>query len=189
MHLREQFIPVLTEIFISALLYVVFFYFNDYTTQQFEAAKGVNWIFIPAGLRIFLTLIFGFTAGLGLAIASLTINLLGYYPLDLISILVISAICGLAPLLGKYVVLKHLKVNPDLSNITGQQLLATIIIYALLSSTLHQLWFNFRGIESGSSSLFLAMLVGDVIGSVLFVGLIKVGIFGFKKLSGHQPSV
>ena len=166
----------LFEALISAALYMAFFYFNQYITTPLEQAKGVNWIFLPAGLRIFLTLILDYSGAIGLAIASLLINYIGFYELDLVSTLGIALICGVAPLLGRHFVIHNLKVQADLSNISMKQLFAIIIAYSLLSSGLHQIWFATRGLDSGSWNHFLAMFCGDVVGSILFVALIKYGI-------------
>ena len=166
----------LFEATLSSVLYMGFFYLNQFIAAPLEDVKGVNWIFLPAGIRIFLTLIFDYSGAIGLAIASLLINYIGFYELDLLSTLGIAAICGLAPLLGRHFVIHNLKVQTDLSNISFTQLLATIVAYSLLSSGLHQLWFVTRDLDSGSWNHFLAMFCGDIAGSVLFVALIKYGI-------------
>jgi hypothetical protein len=166
----------LFETVICAALYMAFFYFNQFITVPLEDARGVNWIFLPAGLRIFLTLIFDYSGAVGLAIASLLINYIGFYDYDLTSMLGIAIICGIAPLLGRHFVIHNLEVQPDLSNISMRQLLMTIIIYSLLSSGLHQLWFATRNLDSGSWNHFIAMFCGDVAGSILFITAIKYGI-------------
>ena len=165
---------------------MAFFYFNQAITAPLEEAKGVNWIFLPAGIRIFITLIFDYSGALGLALASLLINYIGFYELDLVSTLGIAIICGMAPLLGRHFVIHNLKVQADLSNIVFTQLLATIIAYSLLSSGLHQLWFITRGLDSGSWNHFIAMFCGDIAGSVLFVVAIKYGIDLIKSKLGRN---
>lgn len=98
----------LLEIILSAALYMAFFYFNQYIATPLEQAKGVNWIFLPAGLRIFLTLILNYSGAIGLAMASLLINYIGFYDYDLTSTVGIAIICGAAPLLGRYFVIHNL---------------------------------------------------------------------------------
>ena len=166
----------LFEATLSAALYMGFFYLNQFIAAPLEDVKGVNWIFLPAGIRIFLTLILDYSGAIGLAIASLLINYIGFYETDLISTIGIAVICGLTPLLGRHFVIHNLKVQPDLSNISLKQLLMIIIAYSLLSSGLHQLWFVTRGLDSGSWNHFIAMFCGDIAGSVLFVAVIKYGI-------------
>lgn len=166
----------LFEIFFSATVYIAFFYFNQFITAPLEEARGVNWIFLPAGIRIFITLILDYSGALGLAAASIFINYIGFFEADSISTIGIAVICGLAPLLGRHFVIHNLNVEPDLSNISLKQLLIVILAYSLLNSGLHQLWFLVRGLDSGSWNHFVAMFCGDVAGSILFVAVIKYGI-------------
>ena len=182
----KSIIQLLVEAGLSAILYIAFFYFNGYAMTYLEAAQGVTWIFLPAGLRIFLTLIFNYSAAFGLAIGSMVINWIGFYEADLVTTLGIAVICALAPLLGRHFVIHNIRINADLSNISIRNLLATIVIFSLLSSGLHQIWFITRGIESGSFNLFITMFVGDVLGSILFVGMIKYGIDLLKGRLGRQ---
>jgi hypothetical protein len=186
MHSFKASSQFLFEVLISAALYMAFFYFNQAVTAPLEDIKGVNWIFLPAGIRIFLTLIMGYSGAIGLAIASLLINYIGFYELDLISTFGIAAICGLAPLMGRHFVIHNLKVQADLSNISFTELLVTIVAYSLLSSGLHQLWFVTRGLDSGSWNHFLAMFCGDIAGSILFVAVIKYGIDLVKSKIGRN---
>ena len=179
-------IQFLIEIVLSAVLYFAFFYFNGYITPYLENAQGVNWIFIPAGLRIFLTLIFNYSGAIGLSVASGLILFIGFYEVDLVTALGIAAISGLAPLLGRYFAVHNLQVRLDLSNITFKQLVSSIVAYALLSSGLHQLWFEMRGMDSASWNHFIAMFTGDMIGSILFVAVIKYGIDLIKGRLGKE---
>lgn len=176
----------LFEIVLSAILYMGFFYFNQVITAPLEDTKGVNWIFLPAGIRIFITLIFDYSGAIGLAIASLLINYIGYYQVDLITTLGIAVICGAAPLLGRHFAIHNLQVEADLSNITFRQLLGCILAYSLLSSGFHQLWFVTRELDSGGWDHFIAMFCGDVAGSILFVAVIKYGIDFVKGKLGRN---
>lgn len=176
----------LLEVLISAALYMAFFYFNQAITAPLEMAKGVSWIFLPAGIRIFITLILDYSGAIGLAVASILINYIGFYELDFTSTLGIAVICGVAPLLGRHFVIHNLKVHADLSNISMRQLLLIIIAYSLLSSGLHQLWFSARGLDSGSWNHFIAMFCGDIAGSILFVAVIKYGIDFIKGRLGRD---
>jgi hypothetical protein len=68
-------------------------------------------------------------------------------------------------------------ISSDLSNLTLLKLLICTLIYAALSAGLHQWWFAVRSLdETGSFNHFLVMLIGDVLGTIVLVGLIKVGL-------------
>ena len=166
----------LVGVLISALLYSALFFFNDLLTETVKYDLGVSWIYLPAGLRLFLILIFGLSGAIGIAAASFTISYFGVFQADLLTCSGIGLISGFAPLLAKWVVVSNIPINNDLSNLSMQKIILCIVIYALMSSGFHQYWFVLRDLESGSINHFLVMFIGDVAGSILLIALIKYGI-------------
>jgi hypothetical protein len=166
----------LVGVLISALLYSALFFFNDWLTETVKYDLGVSWIYLPAGLRLFLILIFGLSGAIGIAAASFAISYFGVFPPDLLTCIGIGLISGFAPLLAKWVVVSNIPINNDLSNLSIQKIILCIVIYALMSSGFHQYWFVLRDLESGSINHFLVMFIGDVAGSILLITLIKYGI-------------
>lgn len=159
---------------ISASTYAFLFYFNDWLTNTLVFGLGVNWIYLPAGLRLFLTLIFGFSGALGIATASFLISYFGDFPHDLTVCIGVGLISGFAPYLARHIVFSNLRLESDLSNLNFQKLIACILIYSLLSAGLHQWWFSLMTLENtGSVNHFLVMFIGDVLGSLLLISLIK----------------
>jgi hypothetical protein len=161
---------------ISALLYSTLFFLNDWVTEVMKYDLGVSWIYLPAGLRLLLILIFGVAGAIGIAAASFAISYFWAFPADLVTCIGIGLISGFAPLLAKWVIVSNTQINNDLSNLSMQKILLCIVIYALMSSGFHQYWFVLRDLESGSINHFLVMFAGDVVGSILLIALIKYGI-------------
>ena len=63
------------------------------------------------------------------------------------------------------------------------KLLACILVYAALSSGAHQLWFSLEGLEdAGTMNHVMAMFVGDVLGSILLIAVIKYSLDTLKKI-------
>lgn len=177
---RESVISVKTTI-VCALVYALLFYANDWLTAFLEVAPGVNWIYLPAGLRLFLVLIFGLSGAIGIAIASTLITLGRDLSDDIIGIVGIGLISGFGPYLARLMVIRNLKINADLSNLNIQMIAISVLVFALLSAGLHQLWFVLIGIPSGSFSNAVAMLIGDILGALLFISICKFGIDLYKK--------
>jgi len=162
---------------VSVLAYSSLFYINDWLTTHLTYGLGANWIYLPAGLRLFLTLIFGLSGAVGIAIASFVICFFGPFPLELTTYIGIGLISGFAPYLARLFVMSNISISSDLSNLSLQKLVICILIYAALSSGLHQWWFSVRGLdEAGTLNHFLVMLIGDVLGAVILIGLIKYGL-------------
>jgi hypothetical protein len=159
---------------VSAIAYLSLFYINDWLTTHLAYGLGVNWIYLPAGLRLFLTLIFGFSGAAGIAIVSFMISFFGQFPPDLITCIGIGLVSGFAPYLARIFVVSNINIAPDLSNLSLQNLTICTLVYAALSAGLHQWWFAIRGLdEAGTLNHFLVMWIGDVLGTVLLIGLIK----------------
>lgn len=177
---RESVISVKTTI-VCALVYALLFYANDWLTAFLEVAPGVNWIYLPAGLRLFLVLIFGLSGAIGIAIASTLITFGRDLSDDIIGIVGIGLISGFGPYLARLMVIRNLKINADLSNLNIQMIAISVLVFALLSAGLHQLWFVLIGIPSGSFSNAVAMLIGDILGALLFISICKFGIDLYKK--------
>jgi hypothetical protein len=166
----------LLGVLISAVLYSALFFLNDWLTETLKYDLGVSWIYLPAGLRLFLILIFGLAGAIGIAAASFAISYFGVFPPDLFTCIGIGLISGFAPLFAKWVVVSNTYISNDLSNLSMQKILLCIVVYALMSSAFHQYWFVLRDLESGSLNHFLVMFAGDVAGSILLTALIKYGI-------------
>ncbi|OYY58216.1 MAG: hypothetical protein B7Y05_16700 [Polynucleobacter sp. 24-46-87] len=164
-------------ILLSAISYTVIFYLNNWLASELSYGLGVNWIYLPAGLRLFLTLIFGLPGAIGIALASFLICYFGEFPPELVTCIGVGLISGFAPYLAKIFVLTNIKISPDLSDLSLPKLAACILIYAVLSAGLHQWWFAIRGLEdAGALNHFLVMFLGDVLGTVLLIGIIKLGL-------------
>jgi len=162
---------------VSSLAYSSLFYINDWLTTHLSYGLGVNWIYLPAGLRLFLTLIFGLSGAVGIAIASFVICFFGQFPLELTTYIGIGLISGFAPYLARLFVMSNISISSDLTNLSLQKLVICILIYAVLSSGLHQWWFAVRGLdEAGTLNHFLVMLIGDVLGAAILIGLVKYGL-------------
>lgn len=159
---------------LSTLLYAALFYVNSWLTSTFTFSLGVDWIYLPAGLRLFLTLIFGLPGAIGIALASFLISYFGKLPYELTTCIGIGLISGFAPYLARIFVLANVRLSPDLSNLSLPKLIGCILIYALLSSGLHQWWFAVRGLnEIGVGNHFFVMFIGDVAGTLLLIAIIK----------------
>ena len=170
--------------FISAISYSCLFYANAWLTAHMTYGLGVNWIYLPAGLRLFLTLVFGFPAAHGIAISSFITSYAGEFSQELATCIGIGLISGFAPYLARVFVMSNMNISPDLSNLSLPKLATCTLIYAALSAGLHQWWFAVRGLgEAGSLHHFFAMFLGDVLGTVLLVALIKysLDLFRFSK--------
>lgn len=177
--LKNIFNPTL--ILISALLYALFFGINSFLLNSLTFSLGVNWIFLPAGLRLLLTLMFGMSAAIGISLTSILIAINFYFQHDLISGLGAGILGGLAPYLAKLFVFKNMGLDSNLESLNGHKLLNCIFIYSLMSPLLHQTWFLIRGINDNFVEHVGVMFIGDLVGTLIIIYLAKLIIHLLKK--------
>jgi hypothetical protein len=172
--------PVL--IGIAALLYTACFFINTHLMAPLEFSIGVNWIFLPAGLRLLLTLLLGFSGALGICLASTLLGVCFYFPGDPLTAIGAGIISGLAPYIAKFLSFKDLNITSNLASLDGSKLLNCIFIYSLTSPALHQTWFALRGLNHHNFVESLGvMVIGDLIGTIIIIYVAKGIIFIVKK--------
>jgi hypothetical protein len=88
------------------------------------------------------------------------------------------------------VVVRGLDLNADLSGLNYPKLVQCILVYAALSSALHQYWFALRDLSSAGTDHWLVMFIGDILGSILLIALIKTvrDWLGAQQKSGSSNS-
>lgn len=167
--------PISTQllcILSSALLYFGCFYLNNAFFGMLEFSTGVNWIFLPAGLRLLCTLLFAEAGVIGIFIASLAVTFLTLPSVDGVTGFGAACISGGAPYLT-YRLAQARGLNPSLQQLTAARLSVLIVMYALTSSLLHQIWFTLRGVSANLITGFGAMFIGDLLGTLIVIYVMK----------------
>jgi hypothetical protein len=167
---------------VAALLYAVCFLINTHLMAPLEFSIGVNWIFLPAGLRLLLTLLLGFNGAFGISLASTILGVCFYFPGDPLTAIGAGIISGVAPYVAKRLSFRDLDITTNLANLNGAKLLNCVFIYSLTSPALHQAWFQLRGLNHGNFVENLGvMVIGDLIGTAIIIYLAKGLIFLVRK--------
>lgn len=165
----------------TAVLYFGAFNLNQSVFSTLEFAPGVNWIFLPAGLRLLSTLLFAEEGAIGLLLASLLITHFIYPSMDLVTGLGAALISAGAPYLTYRLALLY-GMQSSLQHLNAGRLSALIVIYSATSSFLHQLWFVERGISTDLMRGFGAMFVGDLVGSLIVIYVMKMLLAVMRQL-------
>ena len=156
-----------------AIFYYFVFYFNQLLFDTYEFSYGVNWIFIPSGFQLLLVLTAIFDGAIGIVLASFIIGLESYY-LDSVGRTFITAlISGGAPLLARKICFDFLNIDKELTKITPKAILQMSVVFALISATLHQLWFFFNGKSDAFVQSLLVMALGNLLGTALVLTTIR----------------
>lgn len=166
-------------ILISSLLYGLSFSINTYFLDDFSHSLGISWIFLPAGLRLLLTLMFASSGAIGIAISSILIGIFFYFE-GLVLGIGAGIISGLAPFLARYLAFKGMDLKTNLDTLSGPKLINCILIYSLISPLLHQALFTAINPDNPFLENLGVMIIGDLIGTVIVVYVAKLIIFRIK---------
>jgi hypothetical protein len=171
--LKEKTARHLLCVGITLLVFLSLNWVNELLFIRLEQSSGVNWIFIPAGIRLLATLLFGLAGFEGLLLAGLYLN---FYHFGFESEFRAwsGAFAGAAAPYIAYIFAKHwFDLRARLAGLTVPRLLFTAALCGFMSPIFHHalLW-----VLSGSVdwTALAAMIVGDIVGIVIVLGLAKV---------------
>lgn len=177
--------PILISI--AAILYAASFSINTYVMSSFSFSLGVSWVFLPAGLRLLLTLLLDKSGALGIAIASTAISL-GFYFEDPILGIGAGIISGLAPYMAKLLVFRETDLKQDLSQLDAKQLLNCVFVFSIVSPLMHQAWYTLHNKDHLFFEDLGVMIIGDLIGTFIVIYFAKAVIFLYKKRAFNQKA-
>ncbi|QOL49128.1 hypothetical protein [Massilia litorea] len=169
---KERAIKQVGYVAITTLVFLAFNWVNELLFIQFEQSNGINWVFIPAGIRLLATLLFGFAGFVGLLLASFYLNFHHFVFPDAFRALS-GAMAGAGGPYLAYLFAKHwFDLQPRLGGLTVQRLLFTGVLCGLMSPVFHHalLW-----VQTGLVDwlALTAMIVGDIVGILIVLSLAK----------------
>lgn len=160
--LRHQLLQVLATIVLFAGMLAL----NELLFRSLEFAPGINWVYLPAGMRLLCTLLFAEAGAVGLLAVSWGVSFLVFFPGNFDRAFMGGILATLAPYLV-YRAARHLYgLQASLANLTPGRLLVLSLAYSVASPLFHHLWFAWRG-EPDLLRGFAAMFVGDLAGTLV----------------------
>jgi hypothetical protein len=173
--LKEKTARHLLCVGITLLVFLSLNWFNELMFIRLEQSSGVNWIFIPAGIRLLATLLFGFAGFEGLLLAGIVLNF-HHFHFETDFRAWSGAFSGAAGPYIAYLFAKHwFNLKPRLKGLTVQRLLFTGVLCGIMSPVFHHalMW-----VLTGTVDwlALTAMIVGDVVGIFIVLAIAK-GLF------------
>jgi hypothetical protein len=146
---------------------------NELLFKQLEFAEGINWIYLPAGVRLLTTLLFAEAGAIGLLLVSWLYCFFILFPHDPLRAFAGGILASAAPYLVYLGAKRWLDLQGSLANLAAWQVLVCALAYSLASPFLHHLWFAlYEGREHLLNS-FAVMALGDFTGTVLMLFFTK----------------
>lgn len=157
----------------TMVLFGVTLVLNEWLFAPFEVNRGISWVYLPAGVRLLSTLLFGASGAVGLLLASWIASFTLFFPDDAPRAFVGGVLSTVAPY-GVYLLARHrYGLQASLSNLTPGRLMVCIAAYAVASPALHHIWFILRGDPGDHLHGFVAMCVGDFVGALIVIYTMK----------------
>lgn len=180
--LRLQTMMVLATIALFLLMLAI----NEWLFKYAEFLPGINWIYLPAGIRLLSTLLFGGAGAIGLLIVSWLVSFLYFFPDDFMRAFAGGIVATIAPY-GVYKLAQHaFGLHGSLVNLTPGRLLICIVGCSFASPLLHHLWFALHGDPQPLLNGFVVMFVGDLNGTLLVVYGVKLGLYFLGRTAGTR---
>lgn len=170
--LKEKTVQDLGSIAITLIAFLVLNWINELLFIQLEQSNGINWVFLPAGVRLLATLLFGLPGFLGLLVAGFYLNFHHFFFQDEARA-VHGAVAGAGGPYLAYLFAKHwFDLGPRLRNLTAQRLLFTGLLCGLMSPAFHH---AFIWVQTGTVdwAAMAAMVTGDVVGILIVLYIAK----------------
>lgn len=172
----------LCMVLITIVLFLAALAVNHLLFAKLEFAPGINWVYLPAGVRLLCTLLFAEAGAIGLLLVSWFVSFAFFFPDDHMRALAGGILATIAPY-GVYRIARYrFGLQASLANLSTGRLLACAVAFSLASPLLHHLWFAFYDGRTNLMDGFIAMVVGDLFGTLLVLYFAKwvLGRFGRK---------
>jgi hypothetical protein len=146
---------------------------NEMLFKQLEFAEGINWIYLPAGVRLLATLLFAESGAIGLLLVSWLYCFFILFPHQPVRAFAGGILASAAPYLVYLGAKRWLDLQGSLANLAAWQVLVCAVAYSLASPLLHHLWFAWYEGRGGLLHSFAVMAIGDLAGTVLLLFFTK----------------
>ncbi|SAL10699.1 hypothetical protein AWB64_00313 [Caballeronia sordidicola] len=174
----------LAVIFGTAFIFLLTLVANEWIFRHSEYVRGVNWVYLPAGMRLLCTLVFGGVGAIGILMASLISCFFYYFPNDPVHALFAGIISALAPYLAYLFAIRKLGIRPSLDNLTAKRLLLLVLLYSIVGPAMQQSWSMLTDNAENAGERFVVMMIGDLGGTLIVVYTLKLSLWLITRMHG-----
>lgn len=151
----------------TMVLFIVALALNEVLFRWMEFLPGINWIYLPAGVRLLCTLMFAEAGVLGLLLVSWLVCFFWLFPDDPVRSFAGGILAAAGPYLSYLLAQAWFGLKPSLANLSPKRLLALALVYSIASPLLHHIWFWMHGDQVDLVRGFFVMFAGDFLGTLI----------------------
>ncbi len=157
----------------TVVVYVLSLWLNEEIFRHTEFLNGINWIYLPTGIRLLSTLLLGVDGAIGLVLSGLIVDFGYYFPHDPVRAIVGAIFSAIGPYAVYRMALERYGLKASLTNLTPKRLLVLALAVALANSTLHNIWFGLTEKTPDLLESFCTMFAGDLLGALILLYICK----------------
>lgn len=157
----------------TAVVFILSLWINQEIFTHSEVVRGVNWIYLPSGVRLLSTLLLGGDGAIGLLVAGWLVDFFYFFPHDPIRAFAGGIIATVAPYAVYRLALERYDLRASLTNLTPKRLLVLALAYSVANPLLHHIWFALQGDTKDIAERIFAMFVGDFTGALILLYTLK----------------
>jgi hypothetical protein len=157
-------------------VFILSLWINQEVFTHTEFVRGVNWIYLPSGVRLLSTLLLGSDGAIGLLIASWLVDFLYFFPHDPVRSIAGGIIATVAPYACYRLARERYGLKASLTNLTPKRLLVLALAYSIANPLLHHIWFALQGDTHNLVKSFFMMCAGDLAGALIVLYSMKAAL-------------
>ena len=150
------------------LLWTGLFYLNEWLFSAVSLSSVINWVFLPAAIRMLAVMALGWVGVAGLFIGALLTTDIAMHS-GWHDAIVIAGLSALGPFVAVRACIQWLRVSEDLSGLGPTQLVIISLAGAVCNVVPHNIYFFFTGHMPDIFSGIVPMLVGDLLGTFVIL--------------------
>ncbi len=167
----------------SAVVYAATYWVTDNMTEWFAFSFATSWVFIPAGVRMLLTLILLESGAVGVSLGTIWIDYQLHHSLDHFYNEVTACIAGGSAYISTLIAQRLFHLQSNLSQLNVTKLFGVSAVYSIVSPLMHQTWYVWQGKTEHFWPSLGMMSIGDFLGTLIVLGAIQWLLRGIKKLA------
>jgi hypothetical protein len=173
---------IIGSIFVSGIVWLGVSLLNTNLMSSTAVATGIELVFLPAGFRLLIILLFGFWGALGIFVTQPIFFLSIFGSASVTEIIINASIAAFVPYLVVRACSKSFGISSSLLGLRPIHL----PILALAVSLTTPAFFNFQFLHAGREppesffSNFTAMAFGDFVGCLLVIGFVRLLIAAYR---------
>lgn len=180
-------VTILLAVLLSGLIWAIFIKIHQACFDFSYQTKGIDLIFIPAGVRLGLIMLFRWWGALGITLSNLFVFNPEFETDSFAEVALISAIAGFIPMAAVLVTLRVISLDHRLESLQHYHLQLLSVVAALSSAIAHNIAFVALGYQVSDEWLvnMTMMALGDFIGCfvVLFLMWSAIKLYRSSKLA------